>query len=162
MQAKMELTVDFAGFKKIRASMRRNTPTRDRILTKWAFRYRVFAERRFIKFAGGGGDWAPLKRKRRLGARSAAAVLRNTGLLLGALSVSVKSAPGAVESKSGFRVTVGYGGATAHSGGSATIADIARFHNYGAGVLPVRKIITLPPPDVLTLMQQDAIKLLGQ
>jgi len=158
--ASAEVKVRLPGLTRMRADLTKDGPVRKRILTRWAFRYRVFAERRFIKFSRGGGDWPALTSKRRRGATSAAAILRNTGLLLGALSPKVK-APGSIAKHQGFSVMVGYGGAEAHAdGGGATIADIARFHQTGAGHLPVRKVVVPPDRAFIRMMAQDAVIIL--
>lgn len=55
-----------------------------------------------------------------------------------------------------FRLTVGYGGPGRHpSSSKATVAEIASYHNEGAGNLPVRRIIVAPPPEVIERMGND-------
>jgi len=154
------VTINLSGFERIGRDLNSNGSARSRILTKWAFRYRVFAERRFIKFSQGGGNWKPLKRKRARGAKARAAVLRDTGILLAALSPRVKIAPGGLYQPQGFGVIVGFGGPAKHKSGKATIAAIASFHQLGSGHLPVRRVIEQPDKSVLTAMQADAVSIL--
>jgi hypothetical protein len=82
-------------------------------------------------------------------------ILRNTGLLFGALSPTFNGTPGAVEEPIPFGVRVGYGGPAAHPGGRATIADIASYHQAGNGRLPKREVIVATPPDVIAAMAGD-------
>jgi len=156
---KLTLTVSLSGLDRISAKATRDGSGRTRILKKWGLRFRAFAERRFVKFSQGGGDWAPLKSKRRRGAKARAAILRDTGTLLMALSPVLMKGRGAIEDTKGFSVTVGYGGPGAHPGGNgATIAEIATYHHTGAGALPKRTVVDVPPSSVIALMAQDAVK----
>lgn len=53
-------------------------------------------------------------------------------------------------------VRVGFGGGTKHPDGKATIADIARFHNIGAGRrLPKRQILHVPNATLNGKMMND-------
>jgi len=113
---------------------------------QWGARYLAFARRRFVKMSRGG--WPRLKRARRhrRGRRERAAVLRDTGTLFGALT---PGAPGNEFRRIPRAIRVGYGGPHRHPKGRATIADIASFHQTGAGHLPKREIIV--PPDQRTI-----------
>lgn len=85
-----------------------------------------------------------------------ASILRDLGILYTVLSPTFKSSPGAIEDNIPFGVSVGYGGPHKHAGGGkATIADIAMFHQIGAGNLPVRQIIVPPAISVLSQMTGD-------
>lgn len=149
-----------------------NGPVR-RAMREWAARYRSFAQLRFDRFSKGGGDWAPLKestkrrrrkaRKGRLkGATRTFSILRDTGLMFQALNPTWDRKPGALQQDISFGVRVGYGGASKHPGGKATIADIAGFHDTGAGNLPKRLIIDNPDAKTLTAMAGDMERGLGQ
>lgn len=91
------------------------------------------------------------------------AILRDTGLLFAALN-PVLNTQGGIQIKQGLSITVGFGGPARHGkggkGGSATIADVASFHNAGAGHLPKRLIIAQPPEDVLEKMAGDMTRAL--
>lgn len=88
-------------------------------------------------------------------------ILRDTGTLFAALSPVFASRPGQIEENIPYGINVGYGGASAHpSAKKATIADIANYHQTGAGHLPVRKIIVSPPETVtqqMSVIMQRAI-----
>lgn len=120
------------------------------VLKQWAAVYRSFLQLRFVEFARGGG-WTGLKRKTikaRRGRGIGVEILTDTGLLKGALQPQFIGAPGALEEHIPFGIRVGYGGPGQHPGGSATVAEIASYHQTGAGKLPVREII-VPPSDAL-------------
>jgi hypothetical protein len=76
-------------------------------------------------------------------------ILINTGLLFAATSPMFIDAPGQYQLETPNGIVVGFGGPEGYAnGGSATIADIASFHQEGTARLPQRKII-VPPPSVL-------------
>lgn len=156
----------------IRADLRAsgNGPIR-RAIRQWAARYRSFAQLRFDRYSKGGGDWAPLaestKRRRRKarkghqGPRSFS-LLWDTGLMFEALNPVWKRKPGALQQDIPFGVRAGYGGPAKHPGGKASIADIAMFHNTGAGNLPKREIIVDPDEKTLSGMAGDMERGLGE
>lgn len=104
----------------------------------------------------GGGEWPPLKkstiarRRKGKGGGRTAAILINTGLLYATLAPSPSGAW--IEEDTPTGVRFGYGGPTKHGDGKVTIADIASFHQEGAGKLPVRKVIAEPDKATLELM----------
>jgi hypothetical protein len=133
---------------------------------QWGARFRAFIRERFAAFSRGGGDWADLKestKRRRQGPRKGAkgarsfAILRDTGTLLNAVDPTFSGKPGQLQQDIPFGIRVGYGGPGRHPKGKATIADIAAFHQEGAGHLPARKIIVAPSPasDVVNQMAED-------
>ena len=134
-------------------------------IKQWAVRYRSFIQERFVLFSRGGGDWAPLKpatiKRRRKGRGSGliAAILRDTNTMFAALNPEFTGKPGAIQEKIPFGVRVGFGGPGRYSKrgkvGKATIADIASFHQRGAGHLPKREIIVEPSQKVVDLMAED-------
>lgn len=79
-------------------------------------------------------------------------VLRDTGTLMNVLSPTFTGAPGAVQDFSPFAVTVGFGGNERHGKGSATVADIAGYHQRGSGKLPKRRIIVGPDATTIATM----------
>lgn len=126
---------------------------------QWAVRYRSFLQERFAMYSRGGGNWPPLKpstvRRRK---KKSTTILRDTGTLFNALTPEFTGKPGALEERIPYGIRVGYGGPgryTKKYGGTATIADIASFHQVGAGYLPKREIIVPPSDHVLGLMAED-------
>lgn len=124
---------------------------------QWAMRYRSFAQLRFDKASKGDGTWPPLKAstiaRRRKGSST---ILRDTGTLFAALNPVFMSQPGALQSSIPWGIRVGFGGPSRHPSGAVSVADIASFHHFGKGVLPVRKILVSPPQSVVKAMVQDA------
>lgn len=97
------------------------------------------------------------------------AILRDTGTMFNVLAPTFAGAPGAVEEHAETGVYVGYGGPARHPGpkggeasGSATIADLAFFHDTGKGHLPARPIIVSPDDETLAKMGDDLAKAIGQ
>jgi hypothetical protein len=139
-----------------------NGPIRD-ALRQWGARYRSFLHERFDKFSKGGG-WPPLaestKRRRRgprkghKGPRSFS-ILRDTGTLFNALTPEFTRKPGQLQEDIPFGVRVGYGGPSKHPKAKASIADVAHFHQIGAGHLPARKIIVEPNDATIKRMESD-------
>ena len=148
-----------------------NGPIR-RAMRQWAGRYRSFAQLRFDSYSKGGGDWAPLaestKRRRRkarkghTGARSFSLLRSDANLLFNALNPEWTSKPGALQKDISFGVRAGYGGPAKHPGGKASIADIAMFHDTGAGNLPKRQIIVNPDTKTVAAMAGDMERGLGE
>ncbi len=142
------------------------------MLRKWGTRYLGEMERRYAKFSRGGGDWPALKpstvRTRRRGGKKRGgvnkpkvntrrtggkvAILRDTNTLFAAMR---RGNPGNVFKDIYRGITVGVG-PTRHPGGKATIADIAGFHNRGAGHLPRRRIFVQPSSATRRGMLRDA------
>jgi hypothetical protein len=159
-------------------------------MKQWAARYRSFAQERFDVFSKGGGDWPDLepstKRARRKGKskkikglHGAAkktheakmkrgggggtfSILRDKGILFGALDTAFTNKPGALEESIPFGVRVGYGGSRRHPGGQTTIFDIARFHQEGRGRLPVRRIIVEPDQQTVDAMAGDMLRAINE
>jgi len=137
-----------------------------RALHQWAHIFRAFLQERFNAFSRGGGGWKPLaestKRRRRGPQRGKASlrgkrgkahaatgtfsILRDTGILFNVVAPTFIGAPGQLQEDIPFGVRVGFGGPGRHPDGTATIADIASFHQVGNPRLPQRKII-VPPDD---------------
>lgn len=139
---------------------------------QWAAIYRGFVQERFSKQSRGGGDWPSLKpatiKARRQGRSKLragevrAAILVDTGIMKNVLDPTFNSKPGALEERIPFGVRVGYGGPGRYPGGSATIADIASFHQEGKGRLPKREIIVDPDSKTVSLMVGAMERALGK
>jgi len=164
---KANVSVDLSGLKRfkkiVKADLRGsgNGPIRAAI-TQWGVRYRAFSQRRFVKFSRGGGDWDALKsvRARNKGGKgkkkNKQAILIDTGTMIAALNPQFTRKPGALNKRIPFGVRVGYGGPGRYAdGGGATIADIAAFHQEGAGRLPKRETIVEPSAATAALMAGD-------
>lgn len=131
------------------------------VFNGWAARYRGFARERFSRLSRGvGGEWPALKpatiarRRKGKGPGSAASILIDSGTMFAALDPQVQR-PGALEDPLRNGIRVGFGGPDRHPTGDATIADIAGFHQLGAGTLPKREIIVEPPTIVTEAMAMD-------
>lgn len=159
-------TVVIPGLKRFTGRIRNDRSLSLRVTKMWEARYRGFTYKRFVTFSRGGGDWAPLSPRtiaaRRKGRGTGTiAILRDTSQMLNAMLPSMQNAPGALSEHGPFLLVIGYGGPAKHAGGgSATIADIASFHNDGAGHLPQRKIIVPPSSDVMKAMAGDCERVL--
>jgi hypothetical protein len=95
-------------------------------------------------------EHAGKKRRRRF------SILRDTGVLMNALQPTASLRPGGIEDHQVNGVAVGYGGPAPHPGRRGpTIAQIAQWHDTGAGRLPRREIIVAPDARTLDLMRRD-------
>jgi len=123
---------------------------------KWPYRYYGFAKDRFDRFSRGGGDWPPLAESTKHGRRGHRyTVLRDTGLLFGALEFELGAEPpGQKTEKLAMGVRVGFGGPSSYPDGTS-IADIATFHQSGGPKLPKREIIVQPNVETLNAMTND-------
>lgn len=148
-------TVDLRPFHRLTKHIHDVDGPFHRAMLRWGVRNREFLQKRFARLSRGGGEWPPLKRKRKRGKLSLARVLRDTGLLLAVLSPVFAGIPGAIEKKIRKGIRIGYGGPARHRDGTVAIAQIAHWHQVGAGNLPVRKIIIPPSQRVRRLMAKD-------
>lgn len=127
-------------------------------LRQWAVRYRAWIQERFLKYSRGGGDWKPIK-KATARRKKSTLILQDTRTLFNALSPEFTNKPGAISDTIPFGVRVGFGGPgkyTKKGGGvGASIADVAHFHQVGAGLLPKREIIVKPDEQLLQQMAGD-------
>lgn len=185
------VNVDLSGLNQFRDSVERQLKGEagpiSNCLKLWAVRYRSYAQLRFDTFSKGGGNWRALaastikarrsgktkrkgfssladKRGKLVSATKQVAILKDTGLLFAALQPVFIGTPGALEETIEFGIRVGYGGPMRHgSGGRATIADIASFHQNGAMPrMPAREIIVAPPASLLETMAKDMDKALQE
>lgn len=147
-------------------------PVRDALLV-WAEMYRSDMKERYVAKSRGSGDWPALKKatiaRRRKGKgrqvkfrrkygksyqtkevkQGAVAILIDKSILIRGLDPQLNPGKGGEQFFIPGGIRVGYGGAAKHeegdsSGKKPTIAQIARWHQTGAGNLPERKIIEEP------------------
>lgn len=166
--------LDMRPLKRFAAEVRRDLRTNGSgpvrtMLRQWGRRYLGFTKKRFVKLSRGGGGWKPLapstvrgRRKprgktarsktRRTGGK--AAILRDTGTLVAALSVGGR---GNLFKDIENGVRVGFKGGVKHPSGKATIAEIAVFHNVGGkgGKPPQRAILVEPDLATIRGMNRD-------
>lgn len=140
-----------------------STPLR-KVYRQWAARYRSFVLRRFVKASRGDGTWPPLKpgtiarRRKGKGVGMIAAILIDTGTLRTALDVQFKKKPGQFQRDIPGGIIVGFGGPARHGKGSATIAEIAAYHQAGKGKLPKRELLVKPNRETVNRMKQDMLR----
>ena len=164
--------INLDGLKRFRSQIEQNLrgttngPIRA-ALRQWGARFRGFIHERYSDFSRGGGGWRALDKKtiahRRKGkggggAAIVAAILVDTGTLKNSMDPKMAKPAGSIQQDVPFGVLVGYGGPARHPKGNATIADIAHFHQSGAGNLPdspARTIIVPPSGHVQSLMAGD-------
>lgn len=125
------------------------------VYNQWAARYRSFLQSRFVRYSRGGGDWPPLKRKRKRGAKKRAAILRNLGTFFHVLDPAFKSNPGQLQKEIPNGVRVGFGGPDRHPETDMTVARLAEIHHFGLGHMPERQIIVDPSDEVQRGMVTD-------
>lgn len=125
------------------------------VYNQWAARYRSFLQHRFVGHSRGGGDWQPLKRKRKRGAKRKAAILRDTNTMFRVLDPAFKSGPGQLQEELPYGVRVGFGGTGNHPKAEMTVARLAEIHHFGLGHMPERRIIVDPDDAVQRAMVGD-------
>lgn len=169
--ASFDIKINITGLTSfLSAQQSGNSPAIAKTLKQWAVRYRTYLQQRFIRNAAGGGVWPALSpitiARRRKGKRKSnnVQILRDTGTLLQALDPIFSGAAGAIEDSvpQNFFIVVGYGGASMHPSGLATVADIAKFHNFGMGHNPKRTIMVMPDSATMQEMSNDAQRNLQQ
>lgn len=127
----------------------------DTVYHQWAARYRAFLQHRFDRFSRGGGDWPPLKRKRKRGKKNRASILRNTGTLFNVLDLRFSGRVGQLQEDLPNGIRVGFGGSGAHPQTGMTVARLAEIHHFGQGNVPERQIIVDPDDAVQRGMASD-------
>ena len=131
---------------------KKSSPALRSCYNQWGMRYLAETKKDFVKNSAGGGEWPPLKTKRKRGDTKKARILRDTGTLFKALTVG--SAGNLYQDiKNGKRV--GFGGPSRHPSGQLTIADIAKVHHNGRGNVPKRAILHRPSGRLIVLMVGD-------
>ena len=131
-------------------------------MKQWAARYRGFVQRRFVKFSRGGGDWQPLKNKRRRGKKGKAALLRDTNTMFAALDPQFQRKPGQLQKDVPFGIKVGYGGGGSHPISSLSVTKLAELHQTGEGNLPARQMIVEPDQQTVKGMAADMQRAMGK
>lgn len=133
---------------------------------QWAARYRGFVQERFDTYSKGGGDWKPLKyrRKHKRGAKERQTILRDTNTMFRALNPTFQGQPGALQQHIPYGVEVGFGGSAIHpkTEGKITVAELARIHHLGLGKVPARPIMVDAPQKVIDAMTRDAERALAR
>ena len=124
-------------------------------LKQWAYRYRAFSRRRYLKNSKGGGGWPALKKgtiaRRR---KKSTAILIDTAAMLGGFDPEFTSKPGQVEETIPFGIRVGVGGKGNHPGG-ISMGELYRIHHFGEGVVPSRTLIVEPDEATIKAMRND-------
>ena len=85
-----------------------------------------------------------------------ASILRDTNSMFTAMAPALQAPAGSVNEflTDGSGIEIGFGGSDSHPGGP-TFAQIAYWHQTGAGNLPVREIIVHPDSATLSSMLKD-------
>lgn len=156
------VSVDLSGLQQfgqqVDDGLRNGTGPFKAMYEQWAARYRAFVQERFDTFSRGGGDWRPLKYKRKRGSRERASILRDTNTMFRALNPTFQGQPGALQQHIPYGIEVGFGGNAMHPStqGKITVAELARIHHLGLGHVPARTIIVDPSAQVVAGMVKDA------
>lgn len=161
-QPSATVRVDLSGLRRFSASVDQASGPFVKCVKQWAARYRGFIQERYNRFSRGGGNWPPLKRKRKRGALARASILRDTNTMFAAVSPQFAALPGQLEERIPFGVRVGYGGPSRHPKAGMSVADLANIHQLGLGVVPAREIIVDPSPALVTAMAGDADRAVRQ
>lgn len=138
------------------------SPHHQGLMIMWSVRYRTAMIRRWNQYAGGGGDWPPLRpatiRRRRNKKKGSIRILVDTGILRDALTPVAtlhKGKPGAYTKLIPGGVRVGFGGPDRHREAGASIARMAYWHHMGSGNLPERKLMVSPDKELQDKMRGD-------
>lgn len=123
--------------------------TRAKILARFTKIYKQFVHSRYEVYAAGGGDWAPLKRRRRAGHPHGAHILRDTDTLY---SETDPDGPGMVGKVLPSGVRINLGRPVPHPGG-ALISEVAAFHQRGTPNMPAREILAEPDDATYDMMR---------
>lgn len=125
-------------------------------------KFEATKQMRRLEVRRNGRETRKVKTLERLGGMQIkASILRDTNTMFSVVS-PVFGKPGQLQQGIAFGIRVGYGGNSRHPGAEATIADIARFHQEGAGHLPKREIIVEPTASVISLMAADMQRAVDQ
>lgn len=143
----------------IRKKLRPGSKEFEKFFKLAAVRYRGWAQERFDTYSRGGGDWPPLKTKRKRGDTKKASILRDTNTLFRVFTPVFIGSPGAVENLVRDGIEVGFGGGAKHPSGAITIGDLAEIHHRGLGVNPERRLLDDPPREVTDQMEKDLVRI---
>jgi len=162
------IEVDIKGMERFKGKLNsRSSPIMDKMYIQWAERLRSYWKERFDTWSKGGGAWVGLsketirRRKKGKDGTKTASILRNTNTLYKAIDPKLKS-PGKLTNKGKNYIEIGYGGPDKHPSVNATIAQVATWHQTGAGFNPVRKIIVNPNARTRKGMEEDADRALAK
>lgn len=148
MQVTNRVTISLVGLSRYRGKI---DQVNSGVYKKWAVRYRSFTQKRWDRFSKGGGDWAPLKSRR-------GSILRDTSTMFNTMAPIISAPAGSINKLIKDGIEVGFSGSQTHKSGKATIAQIAFWHQTGAGNNPERKIIVPPDANTLDAMRKDMQK----
>lgn len=154
-----DVKVNFKILNKYSAALRVDGPFRKKVYKLAAVRYRSAMQERYDKFSRGGGNWPPLKTKRKRGDIEKASILRDTNTLFRVLTPVFSGLSGQVEKPFHDGITLGFGGSAKHSGGVITIGALARIHHAGLGNNPKRKLLDDAPKNVTDGIEKDIVRL---
>ena len=161
MQIGVQVKYDLSALKQA-LSMESALPFIAKAYEAWATIYRAAMQERFVAFSRGGGNWPELSPrtllKKRRGGKSAA-ILRDTGILFGTLNPTFGQ-PGQHQFILPNGVEVGFSEGSSYSDGSS-VADIARYHQFGMGHNPVREILVQPSDKTIQLMGDVMVQAIG-
>ena len=167
----VQIEIDIKGMEKFRKKLRRgglaSGPVKD-MYTQWAARLRGYWKEQYDINSKGGGSWDGLsketirRRKKGKDGNKTGSILRDTGTLMRAISPRVPGAPGKHTLRGRNGIEIGYGGNDVHPNVNATIAQVALWHQTGAGNNPVREIIVDPDKRTLEGMQSDTDRALDK
>jgi hypothetical protein len=155
--ASASVFLNIRPLEKFSAGIRREVTTgsnrEDDLYTAWGRRYLAQLRDDFRRNRAGGGAWPPLAPATLKQGKARIGILDVTGAVFNALR---PGQPGNLFQRTPTGMKVGVGGEAKHPDADATIAQVAVWHNDGAGNLPVRRIIN--PPDATTTagIQKDA------
>jgi hypothetical protein len=154
------VTIDLGPLQqRVKALRNGKSQMMQRVYKRWVMRYSRFARARFMKLSQGGADdkgksWKPLAPStiaaRRNKKKSSIRILRDTGLLLQALTIGAKGNKIVYGSEG-----VAFGIVGGDRPGGKSIGDIARYHDTGGGRLPQREILVGPDQQTIAGMQSD-------
>ncbi len=164
---KLQLTVNvnLHGLRKFKAALSNDLrssearPIRD-ALNEWAVILARFWTARWSMFSGGGGNWRPLNAKylaRKVRKGLLPLILRATDEMFQNFAPDLAKKPGRLSEEIPNGIRVGFGGGMNYphtTNPKVTIAQLAMFHQIGAGNLSARKIIV--PPDTETRAKMRA------
>lgn len=178
---KPQIRIDDKGLRKFAREFQlqlqrgRAGPIRD-MYAQWGVRYLSFVERQFVNQSEGGGYWPALSastmKARRQGTKNRTAsttgkvdrrfkkrytgdpqILRDTGTLLGALSIGK---PGNLYKHENIGIRVGFDMGQKRSDSGVSVGQLAAWHSTGAGKLPARPILVEPDVQTRSGMMGDA------
>ena len=118
----------------------------------------VNANGKIRRISGGGKRGVKAMRKALASGGGQVAILRDLNKLYDATEPVFGNAPGAWEQLVRHGIQVGFGGPARHPSGTATIADIAAFHQFGGPKLPKREILVSPNAQTMQGMEGDAVR----